>query len=118
MAPRKSPDTGPHFDESGESVTDNETPRTRELPDRHFASIIRLIKTGAIGRVEQLAEVATQHVKRLKVKRGKPVKGLPDGSDHGDVRSIIVWMESIQSTDSVAKSQLGTIYSTLQQRFT
>lgn len=90
----------------------------KHLPKRQFDSVIRLIKTSPLDRVKAIKTATFQALKRLKIKRDvrHARKTLPKGSDQGDVRSIVVWLEKIKPGDKKAIDQLIAIDATCCRR--
>jgi len=115
MAERKNVDLGPHTDGG---VTEYEV-QSSAMAEQAFNTVIRFIKRGQVGSVDQFREVVENNVKRLRVKLGRrsPVEGIPDGSDQVDVQSLVQWANKIQPNDRKASIQLGTIAATIGGRF-
>ncbi len=69
----------------------------KHLPKRHFDNVIRWIKRVGIDHIPALLAASKANLERLEVKRnlGKAVAGIPDGSDQGDIQSVITWMSKI-----------------------
>lgn len=89
-----------------------------ELPRDHFNNVIRYLKNCSLDRVNNLRSATFAAMKRLGVQRDldSAVKGVPNGSDQGDIRSIIVWMDKITKTDKKAIKQLVAIDATCVMR--
>jgi hypothetical protein len=91
-----------------------------ELPLVQFNNVIRWIKRYDPERVGILRHATFNTLKRLGVSRdkSKSVKGIPNGSDHGDFMSIIAWMDKIENTEahSEAIAQIVAIDATCVTR--
>ena len=85
-----------------------------ELLDTQFDNVIRQIKRSAIDRVKILRDSTFNTLKRLKVKRdlSKAVKGIPKGSDQGNMGDVRQWLKRIKPGDKRAISQLVAIDAT------
>ena len=89
-----------------------------ELNPQQFNHVIRQIKNAAIDRAKLIRTATHSTLKRLKVKRdvSKAVKGIPKGSDQGNVGTILTWLERIGPTDKKAIRQLVAIDATAVAR--
>ena len=114
MANRKKLDTGPKLDGG---VSNYGTP-TSALHDRHIDTVVRLIKRGRLAQVEQVNNIFSANMKRLRLRsrKAQPVAGVPDGSDQVDVQTIAVWAGNITKNDKPAKEQLVKLMATVKQR--
>ena len=115
MANRKQPETGPILD----SVSDADKRKdSLVLPDHHFKSVIRGLKTGSLDRANVLKGACETHLKRMgkKPDLSKAVKGIPEGSNQGDAQSIIRWMEKIGRHQRKAVNQIIAIHATAAAR--
>ena len=84
-----------------------------ELPDNQFDTVIRNIKQMSIDNVNFLRYHTFHTLKRLRVKRDltKAVAGIPDGSDHLNMQSIVVWMNKIAAKTDQTKKAIAQIVS-------
>jgi hypothetical protein len=82
-----------------------------ELPENHFDTIIRCIKKFPLDRVDFLRNATFHTLKRLRVKRdlSKAVSGIPKGSDHLNVMSIVVWMSKISARNDQTEKAVAQI---------
>ena len=89
-----------------------------KLPKQQFRNVIRQIKTADLNRVKVLRTATYNALKRLGVNRDptKAVKGIPKGSDQGDVQSIVVWLAKVSPKDKQAVRQVVAIDATASQR--
>lgn len=80
----------------------------KELPQRDFDSVIRMIKTARLDVVKSLRTATQAAMARLGVGAGRTrsVKGVPEGSDQHDVGSIVTWMNKVLREDAGAIAQI------------
>lgn len=92
--------------------------RQTGLPQNHFDSVVRLIKRAPLDRVNMLRHATHNTLKRLGVDRdlSKAVKGLPNGSNQGDVMSIVVWLDKVKPGDVEVVKQVVAIDATAVNR--
>jgi len=93
-------------------------PVQAELPKGQYRSVIRLVKRANLGRAMVLKTATHNALKRLGVKRdpSKAVPGMPRGSDQGNIRSIIVWMDNVGPGDVKAVRQIVAVDATCVAR--
>ncbi len=84
------------------------------MPQRHFDTIIRLIKISNMERVKSLRTATHAALGRLRVKRDldKAVGGVPKGSDQSDFSSIFCWMNKVDPNEAEAVAQVIAIDAT------
>ena len=87
---------------------------TRELPKNQFNNVIRMIKTRGIDRAQTLRQCTFDVMRELGVKQNltKKVKGVPNGSDHADIQTLVTWMRNVKKTDTKAIAQIVAIDAT------
>ena len=90
----------------------------KELLPNQFNNVIRQIKRAHIDRAASIRTVTFMALKRLGIKRNKSkaVEGMPEGSDQGNVRAIIEWLDKIDRKDKEAIAQLIAIDATATVR--
>lgn len=90
----------------------------KTLPKKHFDQVIRYIKQSSLDKVKILRSETHAALKRVGKKRSliKAVKGVPDGSDQSDIRSLFVWMAGVAKTDKGAVTQIVAIDATAYSR--
>lgn len=69
-----------------------------ELPHGQFDNVIRFIKLSTFERARMIQRTTESTLGRLEVGRdpSKAVKGLPDGSDEGNVRNVLLWLGLVE----------------------
>ncbi len=90
----------------------------KHLPKQNFRDVIRQIKRAAVGRVASIVTATAAAMERLGVERNpdKAVDGTPKGSDQGNVRVLIEWLDKIGPGDAKAIKQLVAIDATATKR--
>jgi hypothetical protein len=93
-------------------------PVETKLPANHFNNVIRLVKTASLDRVKVLKTATYNALKRLGVARDARLARVkvPAGSDQGDVRSVIVWMDRVGPQHKAAVRQIRVIDATCCKR--
>ena len=88
------------------------------MPKNHVNNVIRMIKTQPLTSVKALRYASFRCLKRIGVKRNmsKAVRGTPDGSDQGELMSIILWFDKVQKNDKQAIRQAVAIDATAVAR--
>jgi hypothetical protein len=114
MASRKKPQTEAILDSS----SDTNPPSSAAMTERNFSSIIRYIKKKDLDSVEALFVALEQFVKdrKIKLRKGGAVEGVPDGSDQFDRGTFLTWLEKIDSGDGAALAQVRLFYHTAKAR--
>lgn len=120
MAQRKSPVTKPVLDNSAlnEDKNLNRVKKQKELNKDHFQNVIRFIKRSSLERVNTLKTATEVTLKRLGRKRNlkKAVSGVPEGSDHADIGTLVTWLNRVDKSDKKAVDQVLAIDATCFMR--
>lgn len=89
-----------------------------KLPPNQFNNVIRYVKRAELDRVKSLRTATFNTLKRLGVARdpSKAVRGVPKGSDQGDMMSIFVWMDKTTPANRPAVRQVVAIDATATAR--
>jgi len=90
----------------------------KELPESHFANVVRLVKQADIEKVKAIRNATYVTLRRLRKHRNmsKAVDGIPDGSNQSDPMSIMVWLDGIGKKDEAAIKQVVAIDATATKR--
>jgi len=108
------------FDDGEKIQVLEDTKMLREvrLPENQFNNIIRFIKRADIERIKMLFVATQKTLDRLNIKSSwrRAVKGVPVGSDQGDLGSIFTWLDKIQISDIDAVEQVVAIDATASKR--
>lgn len=89
------------------------------LPPGQFDSVVRWIKRAEADRLAQFDNVLTLAVRRLGITRWKArtaVGGVPEGSDHYELGSLIEWLDRITPDDREAVEQVRRLFATIRVR--
>lgn len=90
----------------------------KHLPPGQFDSVMRYVKITTLDRVKALKTATWSTLKRLGVKRDvrRAKRRVPMGSDQGNPRSIIDWLNKVQPEDVEAVRQVVEIDATCCRR--
>lgn len=115
MAERKKKDTTTKL---GGEARSSYTAASVALPKNQFDNVILFIKATTLERVAVLRNATWNALRQLRVGRdlGKAVAGIPAGSAHGDIQSLVVWFGKIVTSDLAAVNQLIAIDATCVAR--
>lgn len=120
MATRQAPHTEAVLDNSmlNEFPSDGDSKVVHALPKDQFDSIIRNVKKRSVDVAQSLLALTSTTLGALKVQRDldEAVSGIPDGSDHWDFGTFIVWAGKIKADDECSIEQLVAIDATAQIR--
>jgi hypothetical protein len=116
MANRKKPIVTPQLDKSP-SDADGYT-KAVELSESQFNCVARHLKSSGLDRVKHINDSCHEVLARVgsKVGRTAAVKGIPDGSDHFNGRSIIEWLGRIEKGNKAAIKQVAKLCATAKAR--
>lgn len=95
-----------------------ESLEVKELTVARYRNEIRSIKRATIMRAAAIKTAAAATLTRLNVRpnTSQAVSGMPDGSNQGNIRSFIEWMDKLVRSDRAAIRQLVAIHATAVQR--
>jgi len=83
-----------------------------------FNSVIRYLKMSSLDRVKDLNRRCLEQMKALGLEPTPEavVAGIPNGSDHSDMGTLINWLSRIHENDADGVAQLQALQATAQHR--